>query len=164
MVHTGKALTVAQKREKVLAAQNQGKVTKDEVTTVSGRSERIPLGVVRKKLDATPIQGKHLYWMNDDAGRISAALQGGYEFVNEKDTKVNDFVTPGNSDLGSQVKRLVGKDEFGSPLYAYLMQIDESLWAEDQASIQQQNDKIDNALIRGELNQFEGQYGSVKIN
>lgn len=158
------ALTIAQKRAQAEAKKNTSQVTKEEPTKVSGRKERIPLGVPRKKLEATPIQGKHLHWINDYSGRISDALQSGYEFVNENETKINDFVTPGNSDLGSQVKRLVGKDDNGGPLFAYLMKIDEDLWQEDQAEVQARNDLTDMALSRGDLNRFEGQYGSVKIS
>ena len=129
----------------------------------AGRKERIPLGVPRKKLEAKPIDGYHLHWVNDYPGRVTEALRGGYSFVESHETEINDSVTPGNSDVGTRVKRLVGRDEHNGPLYAYLMKIEENMWLEDQAEIQERNNMVDEALRRGDLNPVDRQYGSVSI-
>ena len=154
-----KALTALEKKERALAAPKA-----KEEKVVSGRKDRVPLGVPRKKLEAKSIEGYHLHWVNDYPGRVDEALAGGYMFVDREETEINDFVTPGNSDLGTRVKRLVGKNETGGPLYAYLMKIDESLWKQDQEELQKRNDLVDEAIRRGDLNHVENQYGSVKLS
>jgi len=130
----------------------------------SRRKERIPLGVPRKKLEAKPIEGYHLHWVNDYPGRVIEALAGGYQFVEYSETEINDFVTPGNSDLGTRVKRQVGKNENGEALFAYLMKIEENLWKQDQEELQKRNNKVDEAIRRGDLNPVDNQYGSVKLS
>ena len=130
----------------------------------AGRKERIPLGVPRMKLEAKPIEGFHLHWVNDYPGRVAEALHSGYEFVESHETEINDFVTPGNADMGTRVKRLVGRNENGGPLYAYLMKIDENLWLQDQEELQKRNNRVDEAIRRGDLNPVENQYGSVKLS
>lgn len=151
------ALTPEQKKEQALAK-------KSEVKEKTPRKTRIPLGVPRMKLDATPIPGFHLHWINDYAGRVQEAQRGGYEFVHASETQLNDFVTPGNADVGSLVKKLVGKDDNGGALYAYLMKIDESLWLEDQKELQRKNEMVDESIRRGEISPLEQKYGSVKLS
>lgn len=172
-----RAMTIAEKKARVLETGALNKtgntIVREEktmlqtpekvVSKVEQRKERVPLGVPRKKLEAQEIPGFHLRWINDYPGRIQEAQKGGYSFVTEEETKLNDFVTPGNSDLGTHVKRLVGKDDQGGALYAYLMKIDESIWKQDQEEIQKQNDRVDEAIRRGSLNPVTNQYGSVKI-
>jgi hypothetical protein len=163
----GTAHTPAQKRAIILAKKAEESKVDSQVQgapTKAPKKERIPLGVPRKKLDATPIPGYHLHWVNDYPGRVQEAIDGGYEFVHADETKVNNFVTQGNSDLGTLVKRRVGVDEKGDGLFAYLMKIDEDLWMDDQAELQLKNDQIDDAIRRGELNRVDSQYGSVKIS
>ena len=172
-----RAMTPAEKKARILETGKLNRTTNTIVkeesimtqTQVSkpvstSRKERIPLGVPRKKLEATPIEGFHMHWVNDYPGRVSEALASGYEFVSEEETKLNDFVTPGNADLGTRVKRMVGKDDNGGALFAYLMKIDENLWKEDQLELQKRNDRVDEAIRRGDLNRVESQYGSVKLS
>jgi hypothetical protein len=114
---------------------------KPEGTTVLGklksaaRRERIPLGTPRQKLSAPARPGKVCRWVNDDGGRVSMAEQGGYDFVTDDGMKIGDTnVGSGNQDLGSRVSRVVGTKTDGSPMKAYLMEIDEDLHKEDQAA------------------------------
>lgn len=173
-----RAMTPAEKRARVLETgklnKTENTIVKEEktmtqtpekvVTKVEQRKERIPLGVPRKKLEAKEIPGYHLHWVNDYPGRVQEALQSGYEFVSEEETAINDFVTPGNSDLGTRVKRMVGKDDNGGALFAYLMKINEDLWKQDQEELQKRNNLVDEAIRRGDLNPVSNQYGSVKIS
>ena len=173
-----KAMTPAEKRARVLETgklnKTENTIVKEEKTMtqtqekvvpkVEKRKERIPLGVPRKKLEAKEIPGFHLHWVNDYPGRVQEALGSGYEFVSEEETAINDFVTPGNADLGTRVKRMVGKDDNGGALFAYLMKIDENLWKEDQLELQKRNNLVDEAIRRGDLNPVGNQYGSVKIS
>ena len=95
------------------------------------------------------IEGYHLHIFNDTPGRIQAATENGYEFVHPNEVDgVTENVTSRNLDLGDKVRFLVGAGEKGDPLYAYLMKIKEEFWLEDQAQLQERNDKTD-AAIRG---------------
>src|SRR5512135_578540 len=172
-----KALTLEERKQRTLERSAANKVAPTTVekkechlephekkAVESRRKERIPLGVPRKKLEAKPIEGYHLHWVNDYPGRVIEALAGGYQFVEYSETEINDFVTPGNSDLGTRVKRQVGKNENGDALFAYLMKIEENLWKQDQEELQQRNNKVDEAIRRGDLNPVDNQYGSVKLS
>lgn len=113
------------------------------------RSKRVPFGVSKQKLGVgLDIPGYHLYWVNDTPGRVSEAQKGGYEFVAPKEVgEVSD---------GSQVKRLVGTNEDGSAMYAYLMKIEDAYYLEDQATMQKEIDKFDTAINRGTLDEKPG--------
>lgn len=108
------------------------------------RAKRIPFGVKRQKLGVSmDIPGYHLRWINDDGVRIVQAEQGGYMFVTPAEI--------GLTDKDSQVKRLVGKTETGSPLYAYLMKLEQAFYEEDRAVSQKEVDKFDTAIKSGSV-------------
>ena len=81
-------------------------------------------GQVRRLEDHSPRKGWVRYWQNDDKGGSSIAymLKTGWKFVDRKDAQLNAAVTPRNNDLGSRVRQVVGTDEGGQPMYAYLME------------------------------------------
>jgi len=144
-------------RESVEGSSSSSEEKKEVVK--KERRQRIPIGVPRQKLSVSnEIPGYRLYWFNDYPGRIEAAEAAGYEFVTNQEVKINDFVTVGNADLGSKVKRLVGKNEDGSPLYAYLMKIRLEWFEEDQRELQAQIDRTDSSIRRGTLSPAEYQY------
>ena len=114
------------------------------------RSERIPFGVARTKLGVNmEIPGKHLHWVNDSGGRLEEAQMGGYTFVPPAAVRLPE--------KESYVRRLVGKDESGEALYAYLMMIDLELYEEDQKLLQTQVDRFDSAIRRGDLDAKPGE-------
>lgn len=113
------------------------------------RAKRVPLGVPRAKLDVPQIPGFHMHWLNDEPGRLQAAEAGGYEFVYEKELKGE----AGNTDLGEKVSRIVGRNEDGSPLRAYLMKIKQEWYDEDQRVKQKPVDEIDMAIRKGNFNE-----------
>jgi hypothetical protein len=105
------------------------------------------------------IPGYHLHWVNDTAGRVAEAQQGGYVFVEPKEV--------GDPSKETQIKRIVGAQEDGSALYAYLMKIEEEFYAEDQAKLQGDVDKFERAIRRGELDAKPGDKrynGGIKIS
>jgi len=121
------------------------------------RKERVPFGVPRKKLDLHQDLQKRLdaddkvpYWFNDSdhGGRINAASEGGYEFVTadgyEKLGDANE-----QQEKGKKIKKLVGTNKDGSPMYAYLMAIKRKWYEEDQAKKAEQNDMVDEAILGG---------------
>jgi len=117
---------------------------------------RTPFGVPTSKLGiATPIEGYHLHWVNDSAGRLMQAQNGGYEFVLAADVGIE-------ATDGDRVKRLVGRDEDGSALYAYLMKIRQEWYEEDQNMIQSQVDAFDAAIAGGTLENIGNSYSDIK--
>lgn len=113
------------------------------------RTTRIPFGGARTKLAiGFEIPGQHLHWINDTAGRLDEAQQGGYSFVSPSEV--------GFTEKESQVKRFVGKDEAGEAIHAYLMKIDIDLYEEDQRTLQAGVDVFDRAMKAGILDQKVG--------
>lgn len=111
--------------------------------------ERIPFGIPRSKLAvAIAIEGYHLHWINDSAGRIYEAQQGGYAFVSPEEV---------GAEGEDKVKKLVGKNEDGSPMFAYLMKIDLDLYEQDQKVLGSVQDQFDKAIKSGSLNEKTGE-------
>lgn len=124
------------------------------------RAKRIPFGAARSKLGVTmSVPGYHLHWVNDAAGRVAEAQAGGYTFVEPKEV--------GDAASGTQVKRLVGTQEDGSALYAYLMKIEDEFYAEDQKLNTKIADEFEQAIRRGKLDEKAGDHrynGGIKIS
>jgi len=96
-----------------------------------GRRRRIPMGTPELKLTAPKRDGYHRHWFNDHRGRIKRAENSDYTFVYEDRERVS---------------RLVGVKDDGSPMYAFLMEIPEDLYREDQAAKQAPIDEFDRQL------------------
>lgn len=73
---------------------------------------------------------KTYWWCNDDKGGMTLVLakRQGWRHTERKDVKLNAAVTPRNNDLGSYIRQIVGTDESGGPMYAYLMEMPKRLW------------------------------------
>lgn len=145
-----KALTLEEKREKSMAAQEE----KQEASQGERRRERrSAFNGTRGKLSVNQqIPGYHMHIFNDTVdGRIQQALETGYEFVSPEEVGgVTTNVTDRNTDIGDKVRFLVGSSE-GKPLYAYLMKIKQEWWEEDQRELQVRNDRTDAAIRGGKL-------------
>ena len=116
------------------------------------RAQRVPLGSARQKLLAGTRPGYVRHWFNDVGGRIPAALQAGYEFV-RKDGEAT------TTDMGEAISQVVGTKEGGGGLTAYLMEIREDWYREDQAKKQEAVDAVEATIRRGELIGQVGQDG-----
>lgn len=157
----GRALTLEEKKERALAKQVAREEKKTEsvaVVTETGvkktRKKRGTFNGTEGKMTVNnTIPGYHLHWLNDTPGRISQALENGYEFVAPEEVGgvTNSNVTNRNTDLGEKVRVLVGHDDQGQPLFAYLMKIEQEWYDEDQQLVQARNDKIDNAIRNGKI-------------
>lgn len=126
------------------------------------RKKRVPLGVPRAKMtvsDTPPDKVRR--WVNDHPGRIQRAQSGGYEFVRDDSVSVGDNVEDGNTDMGSRISMVVGKDEAGNPLRAYLMEIDKDLYEEDQQEKLKIVDRIDSAIKGGTNQNTLGEKGYI---
>lgn len=125
--------------------------------TADTRRERIPFGVPQSRLTVANKDPAFVYrWVNDDGrGRLDLAIQGGYEFVeSEAGQKVGSGSADGNSDVGSRVSRIVGTNEKGGGMRAYLMRIKREFYEEDQRRKQKEGpDFVEAAIRRGTLNQ-----------
>jgi hypothetical protein len=130
----------------------------------TARKERVPFGVHRKKLDPHPdlkarldADDKVSYWFNDvDHGsRIQAAQDAGYEFVTaEGYEKLGDANE--KQEKGKKIKKLVGANKDGSPMYAFLMAIKRKWYEEDQAKKARENDRVDEAILGGNTPGVQG--------
>jgi hypothetical protein len=128
----------------------QNTATRDQ----KGASERkrIPM--------STPVQkpGFHLHWFTSDPARIQRALEGGYEFVDEQEVRVNavglggDSAQSGNTDLGSRVSVVAGGIGADSqPNRLILMKIKQEWYEEDQQVTEARSDKVAMALRGGAI-------------
>jgi hypothetical protein len=119
--------------------------------------KRIPMSVPVQRLEAPEIPGYHLHWFTGSAERLQRAIDGGYEFVHEREMKLNnvslggDSARSGNTDMGSQVSIVsgqeVGKD--GQPTRLVLMKIKLEWYEEDQKLVDAKNAQVADALTGG---------------
>ena len=142
-----RALTMEEKIQKVEAKQEQVRTT----TQRGSRSRRNSFNGTEGKLRVEHgIEGYHLHIFNDTPGRIDQALAGDYEFVSPDEVGgVAVNTVSRNTDIGDKVRFLVGTDESGQALYAYLMKIRNEFYEEDQAVIQARVDRTDDAIRQG---------------
>jgi hypothetical protein len=147
MATAKKAATV----KKVAEVQEQ----EVEVTTESKkkpvRRNRGAFNGTRGKLQVGHlITGYHLYFFNDEPGRVQAALDAGWEFVSPDEVGyASTNVTNRNVDLGDRVSVIGSKNDQGHAVQQILMKIREDWWQEDQEEIQRRNDKTDAAIRKG---------------
>jgi hypothetical protein len=98
------------------------------------------------------IPGFHLHVFTDTGGRIQDALDNGYEFVSPVEVGgVSENVVSRNGDLGDRIRYLVNPRAEGSEQYGYLMKQRLEWYEEDQNSLQDKNNKIDNAIRKGKV-------------
>lgn len=89
------------------------------------RAEREGLGgYAGQKMLAHKRRGYHRHWFNDTGNKIEEMLDRGYDFVLDKDASIN------NDDLGTRKSLQVSIN--GPPVTAYLMEIPEKDYLEDQ--------------------------------
>ena len=111
----------------------------------ANRKERVPLGGKRLKMTAPDRKGYHRHWFNDVGTRLSDAQAAGYTFVHDEATLDE---TEGN-EVSTRKRQAVGTQENDQPMYAYLMEIPERFYQEDQAAKQAEIDETEAAMKRG---------------
>jgi hypothetical protein len=115
----------------------------------TGRSARVPLGMKQASLGASERAGYQRRWINDTAGRLQQAEQGGYTFVSRDPTAKS-------TDVGARTSQIVGPGENGQGLRAYLMEIPMEWYQEDQRAKQKPIEDFE-AALQGKP-AFEGAY------
>ena len=121
--------------------------------------KRIPMSVPVQKLEAPDMPGFHLHWFMGTPDRLQRALDGGYEFVDSREMRINNVslggnsTASGNTDMGSRVSIVSGSelDGAGQPVRLILMKIKQEWWEEDQKQVGQRNQQVADALTGGLL-------------
>jgi hypothetical protein len=123
----------------------------------TGRNTRVPLGVARSKLTVAGRPGYRRRWINDSEGRLQNAQDGGYEFVmNENVAQIGDAdIGNENRDLGARTSRVV---DSGTGQRAYLMEIKEEFYQEDQRAKVAKVEETDRRIRKGKLEEVDGGY------
>lgn len=118
----------------------------------------IPMSIPHTKLSVPDIPGFHLHWMLGTPDRIRQAHQAGYTFVEQDEvfspnrSLASGDAAGGNTDMGSRVSVVAGGDEQnGQPVRLVLMKCPEHLWLASQKLIEDQNDRVADALRNGNL-------------
>lgn len=125
----------------------------------SGERKRVPMSVPVQRLAAPDIPGFHLHWFNGTPERIQRAVDAGYEFVEDRDIKINnvnlgdDSTLSGNTDMGSRVSIVSGQElgRDGQPARMILMKIRQEWYDEDQKLVDERNELVAASLRGGRL-------------
>lgn len=99
----------------------------------------------------------HPHWFNEDGPRLSQAQSSGYVFV-DRDEVVGTLneATDSNNDPGSRVRKYVGSNVRGQPMYAYLMKKPMYIHEAHQAEYAARVMLIAEALGNGDANRQPG--------
>lgn len=140
---------------------------KDKTTA---ERKRIPMSTPVQKLETPEIPGYHLHWFNGTADRLQRAVDGGYEFVDGQELKLNnvslggDSALSGNTDMGSRVSVVSGQEvgRDGQPIRMILMKIKQEWYEEDQRTLEARNDQLADSLRGGTLGAEKDQLGDAR--
>lgn len=149
-----RALALQESEANKAEAINPSNSKEDKMAEAGEKRRRIPMSVPRAKLSTPEIAGYHSHWVNDYPGRITQAMDAGYTFVDREEALFTSGDLAGDplgtgSDMGSRVSQVVGKNDDGSPLRAYLMKIPNEFYREDQQAIQDRVNAVDEAMRQG---------------
>ncbi len=114
----------------------------------TGRRKRVPLGTAQPKLVAAHRPGYVRRFVNDWPGRLARANVAGYEHVIDENAEEDE----GRASYRSEI---VGVNEDGSPLKAYLMEIPEEYYREDQMEKDKPLAQFDEELRRGNIREAD---------
>lgn len=98
-----------------------------------------------------PLPGYKGYWFNDTDIRIAKALKSGYQFVERDEVMLSDGLVAGDDVAGNHVRKLVGGQPDGRPLYAYLMKIPNHIKEAHDLEYQKVNERLQNMVDGGRL-------------
>jgi hypothetical protein len=123
-----------------------------------GTVDRVPFGGIRLKLQLSEADNKAFkarkkvpHWFNDDPGRLERALGGGYTFVKpEHATSLGQgALHQDGSDPESNARVSIVVNRSEPVTRAYLMEISEKFYKQDQAEKEKRNRLVDDALALG---------------
>lgn len=105
------------------------------------RRRRSSVGGFHMKLETPQREGFQRRWFNDTPGRIANAEELAYDHVTESGIK--------SDSPDSRVRRLVGTQANGQPLYAYLMETPVEEYRAGQAEREETHRQVDIAIRDG---------------
>jgi hypothetical protein len=117
--------------------------------------KRIPMDVPQQRLEVQEIPGWRLYWFKEE-NVAKAYCDGHYDFVTQEDARLNRITIAGNpresgnTDLGSGVSIIGGKDADGRPQRLVLMKLPIEFFKEDQAAKMLKNTERLSGVFEGE--------------
>lgn len=121
------------------------------------RRRRADIGGFHLRLTCPTREGFQRRWFNDKPGRLVTAEELAYEHVRETGIK--------SDSPDSRVRRLVGTQAGGAPLYAYLMETPDAEYQRGIDEKEEQHRAVDEAINRGEdpTGRVQGAYGEGSI-
>lgn len=128
-----------------------------EAATPAKRRRRADVGGFHLRLACPTREGFQRRWFNDKPGRLVTAEELAYEHVRETGIK--------SDSPDSRVRRLVGTQAGGAPLYAYLMETPDAEYQRGIDEKEEQHRAVDEAINRGEdpTGRVQNSYGEGSI-
>lgn len=131
----------------------------NRATKTNAERKRVPMSVPVQKLEVPEMPGYHLHWFIGSPERLQRAIDGGYEFVDEREVQTNnvslggDSTASGNTDMGSRVSVVSGQEigRDGQPTRLVLMKIRQEWYEEDQKVIESRNELVVASLLGGAI-------------
>jgi hypothetical protein len=129
-----------------------------EAASPTKRRRRGNTGGFNLKLKAPERAGFHRHWFNDKPGRLAEAEELAYEHVRDPAIK--------SDSQDSNVRRLVGTQANGQPLYAYLMETPLEEYRAGQEEKEEGHRQIDKAISEGRdaTGRMDNSYGEGSIS
>lgn len=125
------------------------------------RPERVPLHK-QKAFTADARAGFTRRWVNDQVGRIDMFLKAGWTLVVGDIEKTHEGLAQVESQLGSNVRRVVNKDPNADCRHAVLMEIPTEWYEKDHAEQQKLIDEKEAAFDSTGLHKQTGMYGKLE--
>lgn len=129
----------------------------------SGERKRVPFGSARSKMTVPNRAGFVRRFFIDAGTRIREALAAGWDFVEDQEKKlgVGDGPVTSNTNMGTSVSMVTGKDSQGNPQHSYLMETREDWYNEDQKKKLEILKDTDSAIARGKIGPSSSDGGYV---
>lgn len=128
------------------------------------RTRPANFGGPRLKLSvAGEIPGYHLFWENDEDGRVEYLQECGFELVQPSEISLNAGIVA-DKDVGGRVTRFVGHQRDNTPLRAVLLKCTDEIWAEMENQRYDAADAKDASIRRGDTLPDPAQYRPKSAN
>lgn len=143
--------------EPVVQAQAQPE-TQEDAAKPTRRRRRGNTGGFHLKLKVPERAGYHRRWFNDVPGRLAEANELAYDHVQDPAIK--------SDSQDSSVRRLVGTQANGQPLYSYLMETPLEEYRAGQEEKEEGHRQIDKAIREGRdaTGRMDNSYGEGSIS
>lgn len=150
--------------KKVTEAKEEAK-SKRQLEIEELRKSRVPAGIPQANLVAPEREGYVRRWVCDRPGRLEKLYKGGYRFVKKDDI---DEALPQalkvttRESVDGTVTQAVGSHKSGQEMIAYLMEIPQELYDEDQEVKMAKIDELESTLMKGALPDGSQELTTVK--